>query len=238
MKKIIIFAFFVSNAFALNLGELRGQIRDKLGDTYDKKFSLDYTDSELNEKINIAQREISRMDCIQRRYFIDTTTNTATYVLPATIVKIYAAHYEEKASTGTYKKLDFTNVKKLDEDYANWENTKGGTPLEWYQLFLSTWNKNEIQIGLYPPPSGTEAGNNKLRVDFSEQPQDLASDTDVPFNDNQRLYPYHSAIIWGVALMIEPSQTNLAIYSGMLEIMRQNLLEVPAREGGITPRRN
>ena len=242
MKKIVFYLFLASSVFALNRGDIRTVIRQKLKDVGPTSSEYYYSDSELNTRINLVQRDICfRTDAMRRFFYINASTDTRTYVLNADVLKIYSVCFEDKESTGTFKKLDYTNEKALWRDYTNWEDLDSGEPLEWYQIFSSTWATSELRIGLKPPPSSVYTSTNgytlRIRIEASEQADDMTSDSDIPFNGNPRLYALHTAIIYGVCAMINENTIYDQKYRELIEIGKANMLEIPAREGGVSPRR-
>jgi hypothetical protein len=253
MKKLIIACFIVflpyafreeANANGLTLDDIISETRILIQDNSSSTTEQFFSSTTLIRRANYIQDDMcSKTDAIIRREFITTSTGTRDYPITTTPkpLKIMNAYYEDNASTGTYRKIDYTTTERMDLDYSNWENLAAGRPLEWYQLFISTWATSEIRIGVRPSPTGTNVGSNKLRIDVSHLPTQMTSSTDIPFNDNPRLYSYHYIIVYGVAMLCTTGEERLywkQIYDVEIANMKANLNDIPGRKqtSGIRPK--
>jgi len=246
MKKILlslVIAISLSGVVnALTYENIEDEVRLLVGDDSSSTTEQYFSSTTITRRANIIQDDIAaKTDCIVRRYFITTVTDTLTYHLPTDPLplKVLRVDFEDSGSTGTYQKLDYTTMDKLDREYNNWEDLSSGEPLYWYQSFLSTKATSFISVGVKPPPTGDDVGASKLRVDYSHLPAALTATTSVPFNSNPRLYSYHYIIVYGVAMLCSSGVDRVnfkALYDSEIAIMKANLAHIPARSGGITPR--
>ena len=225
MIKIIILVFlFAGNLWSLTLKEITKQSRNRIGDTFDKKFYLDYTDAELHKKINVIKDEIiSFSRGIEGRWTSSTTVNKREYPISTTTLVITRVCYSVISSTnvdsGEYKRLTPITLGGLDKKVSSlWETTAAGLPTRYY--------KRAGMLGLHPKPSAAYASTHTvLRVDIIKRPAPLVNDADIPFDDLKYLYPYHYLIVKGVTAMC--NRIGWDTYYMLLEKMRKDLAYQP-----------
>lgn len=243
MKKLLLaFILLLSYspiASALNLGEIRAQVRQIINDVGPvgaQKFS----DDELNSKINIIHRDIAvKTDCLQYRNFIDVEAGESLYSIRGDFepIKLLRAYYADPAKDGTYYPLSYTTRDKLAQDLGNFEMTAPSRPLEFYNINFSSTSVARIGVGLWPAPNKAKTGG--LRVDYTAMPGNMSADEDYPFNSHSGLVGYHSTIIYGTVILSDRLLAGeyRALYNEGIMFMRENLKDLPAREGAVSPSR-
>lgn len=100
-----------------------------------------------------------------------------------------------------------------------------GTPKQYYIDVSDPDNQN---IFLYPIPQSADAGAN-LIVEYVKSPTALSGSTDIPFNSNTLMYPYHHGLAYrGAAFLLlrDPSQENMIKGSGYLKTSNAILTKV------------
>ena len=179
---------------------IRELLRDNLTDTTKQRW----TDAQLLDRINIIQQAMVRNTfCLQSQYTIDTTSTTREYALPSDCLKVIRVSYDVAASTvgdGHYYKLTWASIAGLDAT-SNWEAKAVGKPLDYYE--------RAGYIGLPTIPSATYYGDDKLKIDYVVIPSSVSASTDIPFNGNYSLYPFHEGIIYGVASLCLWAEGNM-----------------------------
>lgn len=200
---------------ALTLSDVRDQIRILIKDNDSSRRR--YTDAQLLEFINEAQRDISNSSWIvQKSTSITLLTGTTYYSLPSDTVEIARV-------TRDYKILDETTFDKEDSDASGstWE-LESGVPMEYFQD-----STQPDKIGIRPWSSGTSS-TGTVRVHYIAQPIDLSSDSDVPFNSHNRYLPYHDTIIYYVVtriFMLEGDTGKVSWYAQLYESRVQMMRE-------------
>jgi len=181
-KLLFIFVLLagVSPGGALTLSEIRTQVRLHIKDTSTTRQR--FTDAQLNSLINEAQRDVINATWAIRKYTTqELASGTTYYALPddtMDIVRVTRINIplEEKTKSG------------LDAEVRGWE-LAGGTPQDYFQ--------DETQpgyIGLHPfPNSSTSTGT--LKIEYIASPSALSSDSDIPFNEIDRMTQYHDLLV-------------------------------------------
>ena len=186
-----------SFCYALTRGEIREQIRWTVGDVAPQASTMTYrwSDDILNKRINIVQEEIASLTkCIVNRSTnVALIANQREYILPDDALNIIRVAFWITGSTASHKSLEWRSIGGLDNEMPFWETLAGGIPLKYYQ--------RGKYIGLVPPPSSSYAATGNLKIDYVARPQPLSNDSDIPFNSDPYLYPYHKLIVLGVAIM-------------------------------------
>ncbi len=243
MKKLLLALLigvsYSVNAYALNLGEIRNEVRMIINDT-GPEGAQKYTDDELNQKINIIQRDIAvKTDCLQYRNFIDINEGQSIYDIGGAYepIKLLRAYYIDPAKAGTYYPLSYTSSDRLAQDLGNFEMASSGRPLEFYNVNFSSTSVGRLGIGLYPAPNKAVADG--MRVDYTAMPANMSDDEDSPFNSHAGLLGYHSTIVYGAVMLSDRALSGeyRALYNEGIMFMRENLKDLPAREGAISPSR-
>lgn len=234
MRKLILMLAMILSvqiAQAMTLSDIRTEIRLRTHDVNSSRYR--YTDAQLKNLINEAQRDVNNGTWVTAK---STTTalvsGTTYYDLPTDIVAVLRV-------TRDYKLLSETTIDALDAKFIGgaWENS-GGAPNSYFQDM-----SRPGQIGLYPfPNSAANAGN--MRIIYIAQPTDLSSDSDEPFNSEERFRPYHDLLVFFSCyriLMTDGSdKDNVKAtsyrqeYENRLELMRQLVGRKPNYNPGLT----
>jgi len=201
--------FIACHVYALTAGDIISQVRYLERDN--NSTSYRYTDQILIDRINIIQDEISaKTACLQKRYYISTSTGTQEYRLPSDCQNIIRVGYLVSGSTDAYKKLPYTTIAGQDKENGYWQNLADGIPKEYY--------RRADYIGLVPAPSAAYSGTDYIQLDYNTRASSVSLTTDVPLNGNYNLYAFHQAIIYGVAAMCEYDKGNTANYTTLFTV--------------------
>lgn len=197
MKKILIsllLLFLSCPVFCFDREDIRNEVRDVLRDNQASTTRRRFSNTTLNRRINISQKNIAAYTrCLTSRIRVTTIADQRGYIMPNIVGEITRVSYSISTDTTTYKRLPRVNYAKLDQDTAQWDNEDSSDPNK-YCL-----RRNRVELS--PPPATAYAGTYKLQVDFAVIPDDLDDDDDVPWNDKKALYPYHELIISDVLSM-------------------------------------
>jgi hypothetical protein len=191
MKKLLFLPLFFLSTFvsALTLSEIRTNARLLIKDTSSTRQR--FTDAQINSFANEAHR-----DCVNNSWVLSKNTSitlvsgTTYYSLPTDTLAIQRV-------TREYRNLPETALIKLDGDFSNgaWANS-GGTPTSYFQDPSQT-----DKIGFYPWPSGSTS-TGTIRVIYFAQANTLSSDSDEPFNSEDRFAPYHDLLVYFIAYRV------------------------------------
>lgn len=193
MKRLIKFfvlgLFLSSTCHALTLSQIRTEVRVRIKDT--NSYRQRYSDSQLNNMINEAQRDISNKTWVNiSSYAITLAINQANYVLPSDLLTIQRV-------TLNNKNLIETTLQRLDGDNSNsaWLGTTG-LPTNYYQE-----PSYPNQIWFYPYPANASS-TGTVNVIYTAASTDLTQDTDIPFNAKDRFTSYHDTLIFYTAFRV------------------------------------
>jgi hypothetical protein len=116
----------------------------------------------------------------------------------------------------------------LNQYEPGWRSCTGGTPRYWYERV----DGGNRYFGMYPPPQITSSQTGKVLFNYVATPQQMASDTDVPFSvatgqstgTRTDLGVYQQAIVHYAAhkleklrVNVEGSQQQMQIFLGWVE---------------------
>lgn len=227
MKKIVLSilllgtsAFPFSNgakdAHAATLATLITRTRVILRDTSTNTNNQRYSDAVLTDFANEGQADIQkRTHCIYKRQTATTTEGTREYTLPSDFLEEKAVYIVNSDSTGTYRRLAYTTIDKLDKTYISWEDAGNGRPTEYY---IRKTTMSTCYLGLYLEPDSDHAGVPYLRYDYIPELADmeLATSTstvaDTPFNGVVWLGAYEDMIVTYMVYRCTRDPGYLAIY--------------------------
>lgn len=223
MKRIALilgFLFAVSvQSFSMDWADILAQVRQLEKDNIATSYR--WTDQQLLDRANIVQDDICvKTFCLQKRDYITTVAGIEEYRLPSDCLKITRAAYYVSGSTAAYKKLTFTTIGGQDAASAYWEKTAEATgqPKEYYRRI--------DYIGLVPAPSSSYSGTNYIQLDYVVKASTMGAATDIPFNGDYTLYPFHQAIVYGIAAMCEYDKGNSAGYTTMQTVYLDWLMKI------------
>ena len=182
----------------MNLSSLQAECGRLLGDPQNSRWTTDI----LTTRINIAQQVIQGYsDAVKTSETIALVASTASYGLNANtmdIIRIYKVF-----SDGSLRPLQGVTREQLDFLYPDWNQWQAGEPV--YFIYDAT----SQQITLAPTPNSSISS---LVVYESRKPADLVNSTDIPFDSNNQMIPYHIAIChWVTAQCFEDDGTNEAL---------------------------
>jgi len=162
----------------------------------------EFTTTQIQDKLQEAQERF----VLDTRVLRDSTTDTSVdgtqeYALPSDVMDIVrVAHKGVELRRISKADLDFYTTERWDDD--------SGTPL-YYYVDLDPNNK---KYGLYPIPTGADAGAN-VAIEYVKIPPTLSTDSSVPLDGHTLLVPYHNALAYFAAkelMVTDPSRENSA----------------------------
>lgn len=182
----------------MNLSQLQAECARLLSDKNNDRWPLDV----LTTRLNIAQQVIQGYATpIKTSETITVTSGTASYSLNAStmdIIRIYKVY-----SDGSLRPLMGKNREELDFQYPDWNQWNPDEPM--YFMYDAT----NQQITLAPTP---DTSVTSLIVYESRKPADMSNSTDLPFDSNNQMIPYHIALChWVVAQCFEDDGTQEAL---------------------------
>lgn len=230
MKNLLLLALlaFPSNLLALNLGEIRTEVRRRTADIPDPKVF--FTNSELNAIINEGHRLVCNGTwVIHRSTSISLVSGTTYYSLPTDILEITRV-------TREYSLLKETTLDARDAESEDWEET-GGTPAYYFQD-----RARPDQIGFHPFPNSSSS-TGTVRINYIAQAGTLSSDSDVPFNDSDRYVAYHDVLVYYGCYVVflkanDPRATQyLQLFESTFNLIRDTVGSKPNFNPGFSGKR-
>jgi len=179
MKTLLLLLLFCQPVYALNLGEVRTEVRSLITDGQGTRQR--FSDSELNGWINEGQRvsDITTL-CTEKSYSFDLSAGSTYYAMPSDFLAV------ERVTRDYLVVLEMTQA-GLDGRSGEWES-QSGLPTYYFIDFSS-----RTSIGFAPfPDVSTDTGT--IRIEYQAYNDTLTSDTDVPFGGIIEFYPYHYAL--------------------------------------------
>lgn len=172
-------------SFALTAQEIITRARVILNDASADTTRQRFSDAQLLAFLNDGQREAGNFSqVLQSTFGITLVGGTTEYALPSDFITPWNVTYFGK-------KLDQTTFNKLDADSIGWRTSRG-TPTSYYVYLADT-----MRIGFVPAPVVQSTG--PVVVYYTQQPNDLTSLSQSPWNSWIILTPYHSALIYYIA---------------------------------------
>lgn len=156
-----------------------------LNDTSSDSTRQRFSDAQLLGFLNDGQREAVAFSWVLKSsYTLTLVSGTTEYALPSDFVATWRVLYRDK-------KLDQTSLPELDANTVGWRNV-AGIPQKYYIYLGATTN-----IGFYPAPSTGSAGT--VVVYYYQQPADLTTTSETPWNGWALLTPYQSGLVYYIA---------------------------------------
>lgn len=173
----------------MQLSGLQTEIGQLLADPQNVRWPT----SVLNARINLAQNEIQGFtNAVKTSESITPVASQRAYTLNINTLDIVRA--TRTRTDGNIVPFLGIDLYELEYQFPNWQQWTAGEPLYWY---YDTTNR---QINLAPTPDGANAIANGLTFWESRLPAALAALTDIPFDSNNQMIPYHMSIChWVVA---------------------------------------
>lgn len=202
----------------MNLSDLQTLVGDLCNDPDHDKYSTDDITGVLNNSLDEWNMEAGVLK--------DTVT--------LTVVANQSA-YALSGLTGTPVRFDRVTHKgiELERRDKSWFDLYGsddwtddtGTPKFYY---INVSDPDSQNIYLYPLPADADAGA-YLVVEYVKRPDTLSGATDIPFNSNTLLYPYHHGLAYRASaflLLRDPSQENTVKVGAYLKTSNNILTKV------------
>lgn len=216
-----------SRATTLTASDVLTRARVYLRDQSTSPNRQQFPDATLLQFLSDGVREANAQNwLIQSSYTFTLTLGTTEYVMPSDFMATMRVWAQFPGQA--YIKLDQTSMDQLDAQSAGWTNATG-TPTRYY-LDRSS---QSIYLGFYPAPSVSNS-TGPVIVYYVQQPTDLTSTSQVPFNSNIILQPYVSALAYYVAYrgFLTVEETDLATaylqyWINFLSMMRQGTTKTP-----------
>ncbi len=174
----------------MNLSQLQAECGRLLGDPNNDRWSA----SVLTSRINEVQTEIQGLtNAVKTSESLTPVAATRTISLDADTMDIIRA--SKTLVDGSIRPLQGIEREGLDFLYPDWQQWSDGEP----RYFV--YDASNQQINLIPKPSAVNAIANGITVWESRKPADLSSASDIPFDSNNQMIPYHMAIVHGVVAL-------------------------------------
>jgi hypothetical protein len=172
----------------MQLSDLQAEIGRLLSDPNNDRWPA----SVLTTRINLAQTEIQGYcNAVKTTETLTPVANQATLAVNANTMDIIRA--TKTLTTGDVVPFKGMSREELDFQYPTWKQWTSGEPITWW------WDGSNQQINLVPVPDASNAITNGITVWEIRKPADLAASTDIPFDSNTGMIPYHLAICHWVA---------------------------------------
>jgi hypothetical protein len=201
---------------AATLSDVRSQVRVLIKDVSASRQR--YSDAQLNTMINEAHRLIANSTwVIKKSTTIALVSGTTYYSLPTDTYHILRL-------TREYLPLAEESLEGLDSKRGSgWEKT-GGTPSTYFQA-----PSRPNEIGMYPWPNSSSS-TGTLRMDYVAQANTLSSDSDEPFNSDDRFANCYDTLVHWVAYQVfmlegedSKAQSELAYYQAIVALMNSQI---------------
>jgi hypothetical protein len=224
---------------ALTLSQLETQtrtlIRDTSADTNFQRFSNAQIDAFLNEGLRQLQNDAW---LYQGSFNMDLTSGTIEYPLPADYISTVRVTISSMSLTQvSFQGLDGQNGGSYGNGSPGYNWTVAmSTPTEYFiDSFVSGAPSN---IGFFANPKFTTSGG-VVFVQYVRQVPLLVNKSDIPFNGNSELLPYHDGIADFAAarcwqLLGRPDLTTwlMALYKDRAAQARANINRQPNFQPG------
>lgn len=192
MKRKISFLWLLllaGAANALTLSEIETRIRLNIRDT--GTTLQRYSDSTIDNLINDGGRDVVNQTwCLDKTTTLSLTVGTTFFSLPSDLNAIKFVYFRD-TSSNTYE-LQEKNERSFRQSNPDWQK-QTGKPVNYFTR-TSTSAGTTFELALYPIPStSTQLGT--VTIDYYSQWTDLSSDSDIPFDSQVPLYPFHQVLI-------------------------------------------
>lgn len=173
----------------MNLGELHTEIGRLLNDPLNQRWGTDLLTDRINEAQTIIQ---GYSKALKTDETVTATADTQAVTLDADTMDVIRIVIQR--TNGDQWPLDGTTEDDLDFNYPDWRNWDAGEPKTWF------YKASDQTLNLVPKPDSNNAITNGIVVTEIREPAALSSSSDIPFDSNNQLVPYHEAIVhWVVA---------------------------------------
>lgn len=226
---VVFLALVPSRAFSsLLASDILTRARVYLNDQSTTNNRQQFPDSTLLEFLSDGQREANAQNWLLiSSYTLTLTEGTTEYTMPSDFMAPLRVWYNQNGNQ-QYIKLYQTSMDKLDAQSTGWFSTTG-EPTQYYTDRTS----QGISLAFWPAPSVANSTGTVI-IYYVQQPTDITSTTQTPFNGDIVLQPYVSALAYYVAYrgfmsLEEPDLANsyLQYWISFLSIMRQGTYKTP-----------
>lgn len=186
---LIASAYISPKCFALDFATIRTLSRALARDPIPTSGAPRISEVMVSSYTNIAMQEIvSYTWCLEDTVSYSTVVGQREYTLPSDFIAIQRLTIDNTLITAT-------SISKLDINDSSWvANITTGTPSKYYL------NPGLDVFGFDSIPSTTT--DHVISINYIKQPPMLVNDTDIPFDSQNRLTPYHYTICLWVASMM------------------------------------
>lgn len=165
----------------MNLGEIHAECGRLLNDTNNERWITDV----LTIRANRSQTKVlGYTNAIKSTELIDVVASSAAYVLSDNVLDVLTVVLYD--ANGVAVRLTPIDRFELDFKEPNWRNYEAGTPRYYF------WDATGNFVTLVPAPNYSYTDG--LRPRTVNVPADMSATTDVPFDANAYMVPYHMAI--------------------------------------------
>ena len=173
----------------MNLSSLQAEIGRLLNDPNNTRWPVDT----ITARINLAQTEVQGYtNAVKTSESLTPVAGTSTVSLNANTMNVM--RMTKTLFNTSVKPFNGITREEIDFRYPDWQQWSQGEPLYWI------YDATNQQIILAPTPDATNAISNGLTCWESRKPADLSSASDIPFDSNNQMIPYHMSIVhWVVA---------------------------------------
>lgn len=180
-----------------------------------------FSDSQVTEFLNEGQREaLTQTRCLRQSLIFQLVPGTTYYALPSNYLTM------ERLTIGQ-KYIQEMSPAALDGRSRAWE-AASGYPTYYFVNFSSP-----SYVGFAPWPAQS-TDTDTIKMEFDVQATDLASASDVPYNNEIQMYDYHHGLAYFAAAMMSaidgqtPRMTFYqGVYGGVTAAMAKRCLERP-----------
>lgn len=164
-----------------------------------------FTDAQVTEWLNQAQREESAMTrCLRQALVFQLQPGVTYYALPSNYLTM------ERVTVGS-KYIPEMSPAALDGRSRGWEYASG------YPTYFFINFSNRGMVGFAPFPQ-TSTDTDTVKVEYDVQPNDLVNGTDLAFNGVGEMQDYAHGIVYFAAAMMSAVQGLTAKSSGYMTI--------------------
>jgi hypothetical protein len=228
----------ISRGTTLTASDVLTRARVYLRDQSTSANRQQFPDATLLQFLSDGQREANAQNwLIQSSTTFSLVQGTTEYVMPNDFMATSRVWFFPPSGS-SYIKLDQTSMDQLDAQSAGWTAATG--PPTRYYLDRSS---QSIYLGFFPSPSVTNS-TGPVIVYYIQQPTDVTSTSQIPFNGNLILQPYVSALSYYVTYrgFQTVEETDLAkeylqYWINFLGLMRQGIYKTPDYNPGFVGQR-
>lgn len=202
MKKtlFLIPLFLISNCLALNVSEMRNIIRKNMRDT--SATNPRYSNATILDLMNEGQAEVNNQTMLSNTvttYVLSPMTSY--YVLPSDFMMSNETYF--KKQSGETIKLKEVNQNELYQSKPDWDRVKGEPVQFWVSdsTYSTTVSTAPRRVSYIPVPNNLSTGT--ITMWYFSQLNNLNNDSDIPFNGQYELLPYHYTLIYYVTMRLK-----------------------------------